>query len=103
MAAPSESQRHDLYTVLSNLLGPEPASTLMAYLPTEPAHRLATRSDLDLLETRLVARLEGLESRMDRLNGRMDRFETRMDHLFLALIAGMVAIVATLITAFFVV
>lgn len=104
--ASSESRRHDLYTVLSALLGADNADTLMDYLPTEPGHRLVTTGDLDLLEVRLGARLEGLESqmdrfetRMDRFEGRMERFEERMDRLFLALFAGMVAVVATLITA----
>jgi hypothetical protein len=123
---PSESARLDLYNGLSELLGPERAETLMASLPNFGPNGVATSADfgvlqarMDGLETGLGARMDALESglgaRMDALEfglgARMDGLETRMtsiesavvalglrlDKMFLAMVAGLFAIVAAMV------
>jgi len=54
----SEDSRHHLHNTLDDLLGPQDAGTLMAYLPPVGWSDVATRRDLDLLEARFAHRLE---------------------------------------------
>jgi len=93
----SEAARHDLYTGLAALLGPERTKTLMSALPSYEITDVATKGDIALL----LSRIDRLEARMDGLEARMDRLEARMDRFFVALVAGMFLIVATLIGGFF--
>ena len=55
----SEHDRHELFRALEQVIGAEPARTLMEQLPPRPWDQLATRDDLSnglqLLEHRLVA------------------------------------------------
>jgi hypothetical protein len=104
----SEAARHDLYTGLAELLGPERTETLMSALPSCEISDVATKGDIALLSARidglemaLGAGIDRLEARMDRLEARMDRLEARMDRFFVALVAGMFLIMATLIGGFF--
>jgi hypothetical protein len=78
----SEPRRLDLYNALSAMFGPERADTLMAYLPSREATDLATRADINALETR-----------MERLQGGIDSVNLRLDRLFLTLAAGLVAMI----------
>jgi hypothetical protein len=93
----------------------------MAALPGYDISELATKNDLgvlgarlDAVETSLMARvdglemglgarMDGLEARMGGLEGRMASIESivgglglRMDRMFLAMIAGLFVIVATM-------
>lgn len=86
----SEAKRHDLYTGLNEVLGPDRAETLMTYLPAQPATDLATRPDIGRLE-----------ARMDRFEDALRDVNQRLDRLFLTMLAGLVAIIGTLIASLF--
>jgi hypothetical protein len=66
----------------------------MAYLPSDHAVALATKSDLAVLEARVGARLDQLERRIDQV-------EHRIARPFLMLGAGLLAIVGTLVAGTF--
>lgn len=53
----SEAARLAYYNHLREVIGAENAETIMSTLPVQPVSQLATRSDVDRLETR-VDRLE---------------------------------------------
>ena len=63
-----EASRYRLFKSLEGILGEEEASTLMTHLPPVGWADVATRRDLEQLELRMDARLDGrlhhLESRM---------------------------------------
>jgi hypothetical protein len=90
-----ESRRHDLYNGLTELLGEDRADTLMTYLPSSEGTDLATKSDLDAIEDRLVVRIDIVSQRLEGLSQRLDR-------MVLAMIAGLVAIIATLVAQSFI-
>ncbi len=54
-----ERARHELHARLGELLGPEPAGTLMSYLPPVGWADVATKRDLDALAESLEHRIEG--------------------------------------------
>ena len=62
-----ESRRHRLYEAARRLIGEEEAATLMEYLPPVGWGDVATRRDLELLEARLDARIEGLRAEFGEL------------------------------------
>lgn len=100
----AESRRHDLYTGLTEFLGPDRADTLMTYLPSRESTDLATKADLTALELTLGVRIDRIDGRLDNMDrhlvGMNQRFEAvnqRLDRIVLTLAAGLVAIVATLI------
>jgi hypothetical protein len=77
----TEARRHDLSIGLTELLGEDRATTLMAYGPSRHDD-VATRDDvdalsqrIDMVKSRLTARFDRLEAdwnaRFDTLNGRM--------------------------------
>lgn len=49
----SEEARHELYQALERAIGHEPATTLMEHLPPVGWADVATRRDLDALESRI--------------------------------------------------
>jgi hypothetical protein len=53
-----ERARHELHARLDELLGPEPAGTLMSYLPPVGWADVATKRDLDALADSLQHRFE---------------------------------------------
>ncbi len=73
----------------------------MSVLPGYELPDLATKGDIALLSARIDALEVSLGGRIGRLEDRMDRLEARMDRFFIALVAGMFLIVATLIGGFF--
>jgi hypothetical protein len=91
----AESRRHDLYNGLTEFLGEDRTDTLMAYLPSQESADLATRADVDTLSHRIDAVERNLTARLDAVNHRLDR-------IVLTLAAGLIAIVATLITQTFI-
>lgn len=67
----TETPRVALYQRLTEVLGPDHASTLMTYLPSnEPA----TKSDIRELGQRL-------SQRMDRIETRLNHYDLRFDNL----------------------
>ncbi len=69
--------REVLYARLQEVLGDEPATTLMSYLPT--TMDLATIDDIRAMGSGIETLIGRLDDRMDRFEDRMDRFEDRMD------------------------
>ena len=100
----SEAARHDLYNGLTELLGPQRAETLMAALPACDTSQLVTKSDLALFGTEMRAELSELGARVSQLEVRMTAVESvlvainlRLDRMFLALVGGLIVIVAAMI------
>lgn len=105
----AESSRHDLYTGLAEFLGPDRADTLMTYLPSRESTDLATKADLNALELTLGVRIDRVDGRLDTMghhleavSQRLEAVSRRLDRIVLALVAGFVAIVATLIAQSFI-
>jgi hypothetical protein len=91
-----ERSRHELFTRLEEVLGPEPAATLMSHLPPVGWADVATKHDLDQLEQRLDARIGAVEQR---LGARIDGLEIRMEALEHKLVATFRGELQTAITA----
>jgi hypothetical protein len=72
-----ERRRSALFQAAAQALGEDHAVTMFELLPP-PETDLATRADLDLLEERLGARMDGLAARMDGLDARVDRVESNL-------------------------
>lgn len=85
----SEPARLDLYNGLTELLGPDRAEKLMTYLPAFDPAEVATKSDILLLGSDILKLESELKSGLAAINARLDR-------LFLALLAGLFAIVAAM-------
>jgi len=93
---PSEAARLDLYTDLTEVLGTERAETLMAALPQYDISEVATKRDVAVLEAKIDARFDSLETRLASVETIVIGLGARMDRMFLALIAGLFVIVATM-------
>lgn len=88
----TEQSRKDLYQRLEDVLGDEPAATLMEHLPQTGWRDVATKDDLAQLEERLTLRFDrdlvrvesSLGERMSSLDrfGEMDRRFGDMDRRF---------------------
>ena len=61
----AEKERLALYEQLNSTLGPEPAETLMEYLPSQKWADLATKEDLRLLAKELTADMQAGFARME--------------------------------------
>ena len=67
----NEQSRHELYRRLEEILGPGPAATLMEHLPPVGWADVATKRDLEVLETRLVGRFDRERGHLDRELGQV--------------------------------
>ncbi len=70
-----------LYARLEEVLGHEHADTLMTYLPAEPGARMATRSDVAVLERRFDRLEELLGARFDAIDGRFHLVDQRFEQV----------------------
>lgn len=70
-----EGARFALHRRLSEVLGEDPAVTLMSHLPPSGWSDVATRHDI----ARLEERIGRLDERMDRLEARFAPFEQHVD------------------------
>jgi hypothetical protein len=90
-----ERSRHELYLKLEQVLGPEPAQTLMEHLPPVGWADVATKRDLDQLEGRVDQRFKALEERMElRFQGIEERIDLRceaLEHKMTAALKGELA------------
>ena len=62
-----ERARHELFLRLEQVLGAEPAETLMELMPPVGWADVATKRDLDALEQRIELRFEAMDHRFDGL------------------------------------
>jgi hypothetical protein len=62
--AVDERARHQLHGKLEAALGPEEAATLMAHLPPTSWPDLATRSDLQVLELKVMEAIARAQTRL---------------------------------------
>jgi hypothetical protein len=90
-----EARRHELYNAAIDVFGQTNAETFMALLPAHEGIDLATSDGLFDLSARLDSRMDLVEDRFDRMDERIDGVNRRLDRLFLTLVAGLVAMFAT--------
>ncbi len=73
-----ERARHELFRRLEQVLGPEPAESLMEMMPPVGWADVATKRDLDALEQRIDLRFEAMDHKFEAMD---HKFEA-MDHKF---------------------
>jgi len=76
-----ERSRHELYTRLEELLGPEAATTLIEHLPPVGWADVATKHDLGALEQRMDLRFARIDDRFVAVDARFDHIDERFDLL----------------------
>ncbi|MFN7148066.1 MAG: hypothetical protein ACK4V6_01160 [Microthrixaceae bacterium] len=96
--AVTEESRYQLFQRLEELLGPEKVSTLMELLPPVGWADVATKRDLDHLQTMLEARIERLGTEL-RGELRAEMFREQRNQT-LAIIGANTTITALLLAAF---
>ncbi|MBW3604875.1 MAG: hypothetical protein KY460_08190, partial [Actinobacteria bacterium] len=69
--------RHELHRRLDNVLGPDPAATLMSHLPPTGWGDVVTRAYLDHALAARDARFDQMDARFDGIDTRLDRLDTR--------------------------
>lgn len=69
----AEKRRHDLYNAVSDMIGPEQATTLMDYLPTVTNDHLATTDQFELLRREMWEFKSEIKSEFQRVHDRIDR------------------------------
>jgi hypothetical protein len=77
----TEEGRHHLYQRLEEVLGREEATTLMEHLPPVGWADVATKRDLDALETRMDARFAQVDGRFALIDGRLLQIDGRFESL----------------------
>lgn len=78
----AEKERLALYEQLNSTLGPEPAETLMEYLPSQKWADLATKEDLRLLAKELQAEMQAGFARIDGRFAQVESQFARIDGRF---------------------
>ena len=99
----SERARAELYERLDETLGPDPADTLMGYLPPVGWADVATKADIRALDPRFEAldhRFGALESKIDATASRLEaQFERALRHAVLTMMATTIATVSAAVGA----
>ena len=75
---PTETQRHELRTRLSDVLPEGPVLTLMDSLPPMDWRELATKSDLAALEERIDAKFERIDAKFEVVDVRLEALRTEL-------------------------
>ena len=73
----SEESRHHLYQRLEQVLGPSEATVLMEHLPPVGWADVATKRDLDAMETRMNMRFERVDEKFVEVDRRFDEMDRR--------------------------
>ncbi|MGA1361750.1 MAG: hypothetical protein ACO36A_02385 [Ilumatobacteraceae bacterium] len=101
--AVTDAQRLQVQRAFEDNMGKDNAELVMEHLPPGGWATLATKNDLLMTETRLTARIDGLEHRIDGLERQVDSVDGRMKWLIsivltvgLALFASQVQILLTI-------
>ena len=89
-----ESRRLDLYNRLQEVLGTEPATPLMTYLPPVETPELLTTTEFkaEMRELRTEMREFGTE-----VTQRFDHLNRRIDRVLLTVVGGMFVLLAAII------
>ena len=106
--ATSAAARHDLYTELARVIGPDHAETLMSYLPTEEPGRLAAKDDMASLREEIAALRNEFRDGVGSLRTEMGTFRAeiradlavlsqRVDRMFIAMMGAMAVMIAALV------
>ena len=72
-----ERSRHELYSRLEEVLGPDAATTLIEHLPPVGWADVATKNDLAGLEQRMDLRFARVEGRFDSIDERFNAVDER--------------------------
>jgi hypothetical protein len=96
-----ERSRHELFLRLEAALGPDAATTLMEHLPPTGWADVATKRDLDALESRFELRIEALEHKLlAAFRGELQTSLTAQGRqLVIALVGSTGAVAAVALTA----
>jgi hypothetical protein len=89
-----ERSRHQLHVKLEEVLGPEEASTLMAHLPPVGWADVATKRDLDHLQTNFELKLEATKS--DIIGTLRDGFRSKIDSKVDSAMRTLLLVISTL-------
>lgn len=74
----SEAARSDLYTGLSEVIGPERAEVLMSAIPLHDLDEVATNGDLAVMKSELRTEMAELRAEMAGLRAEMAGLESRV-------------------------
>lgn len=86
-----ERARHELFLRLEQILGRNPAETLMEMMPPVGWADVATKRDLDALEQRISLRFEALDLRFEAQDQKFETFDQKfetLEHKLLAAFRG---------------
>jgi hypothetical protein len=75
-----ERARHELFLRLEQVLGPEPAESLMEMMPPVGWADVATKRDLDALEQRIDLRFEAMDHRFEAMDHKFEAKFEAMNH-----------------------
>lgn len=92
-----ESRRLDLYNRLQEVLGADPATTLMTHLPPVAAGDLLTGSEFDEFKAEIRQRFGQIDARFDKIDAKFDQVNKRIDRVLLAVVGGLFVVVAAFI------
>ncbi len=83
-----ERSRHELFLRLEEVLGAQPAETLMEMMPPVGWADVATKRDLDAVEQRMDLRFEAIDHQFEAIGHRFEAIDYKfeaIDHKFEAL------------------
>ncbi len=75
-----ERARHELFLRLEQVLGPEPAESLMEMMPPVGWADVATKRDLDALEQRIDLRFEAMDHKFEAMDHKFEAKFEAMNH-----------------------